>query len=117
VQERWTVLTVAVAGSALVIGFFGEKFFGLPPSVALAPYIVSHVAGGYDVAREALPALFRGKFDIDLLMIAALGATSASPRPRWAPKEASARGGPLAPPDTRRYRSHGAATCRASPFR
>jgi len=29
------------------------------------------VAGGYDVARAALPALFRGKFDIDLLMIAA----------------------------------------------
>jgi len=71
VQERWTVLTVAVAGAALIIGFFGEKFFGLPPSVALAFYFLSYAAGGYDVAREALPALFHGKFDIDLLMIAA----------------------------------------------
>ncbi len=70
-QERWTVLTVAVAGLALVIGFFGEKYFGLPHSVALAFYILSYVAGGYDFACAALPALLRGKFDIDLLMIAA----------------------------------------------
>ena|GEM_PF-2862659 len=39
-QERWTVLTVAVAGLALGIGFFGEKFFGLPPSTVLAFYIL-----------------------------------------------------------------------------
>jgi Cd2+/Zn2+-exporting ATPase len=70
-QERWAVLTVAVAGLALMIGFFGEKFLGLPASVALAFYLLSYLAGGYDVARAALPALFRGKFDIDLLMIAA----------------------------------------------
>jgi len=70
-QERWTFLTVAVAGVTLSVGFFGEKFLGLPPSVALAFYILAYVAGGYDVARAALPALFRGKFDIDLLMIAA----------------------------------------------
>jgi len=82
VQDRWTVLTVAVAGAALIIGFFWEKFLGLLPSVALALYIVSYVAGGYDVAREALPALFRGKFDIDLLMIAA--ATGAAILGEWA---------------------------------
>ncbi|MDP3071266.1 MAG: heavy metal translocating P-type ATPase [Opitutaceae bacterium] len=81
-QERWAVLTVAVAGLALVIGFIGEKFFGLPPSVALGFYLLSYVAGGYDVAREALPALFRGKFDIDLLMIAA--AAGAAVLGEWA---------------------------------
>jgi Cd2+/Zn2+-exporting ATPase len=70
-QERWAVLTVTVAGLALMIGFFGEKFLGLPASVALGFYLLSYLAGGYDVARAALPALFRGKFDIDLLMIAA----------------------------------------------
>ncbi|HRH97737.1 MAG TPA: hypothetical protein PLB55_17490, partial [Prosthecobacter sp.] len=57
-QERWAALTVAVAGSALMIGFFGEKFFGLPASVALGFYLLSYLAGGYDVARAALPALF-----------------------------------------------------------
>lgn len=71
VRERWTLITVTIAGLALIIGFFGGKFFGLPPSIALAFYLLSYLAGGYDVAREALPALFRGKFDIDLLMIAA----------------------------------------------
>ncbi len=72
-QEHWAALTVAVAGVALMIGFFGEKFFGLPASAALGFYLMSYLAGGYDVARAALPALFRGKFDIDLLMIAAAG--------------------------------------------
>ena len=81
VQERWTMVTVVVAGAALIIGFFGEKFFGLPPSVALAFYFLSYAAGGYDVAREALPALLRGKFDIDLLMLAA--ATGAAVLGEW----------------------------------
>lgn len=81
-QERWTALTVSVAGLALMIGFFGEKFFGLPSSVALGFYVLSYLAGGYDVARAALPALFRGKFDIDLLMLAA--ATGAALLDEWA---------------------------------
>jgi Cd2+/Zn2+-exporting ATPase len=80
-QERWTVLTVTVAGLALAIGFFGEKFLGLPTSVALGFYVLAYLAGGYDVAREALPALFRWKFDIDLLMIAA--ATGAAVLGEW----------------------------------
>ena len=50
-QERWAVLTVAIAGLALTIGFFGEKFFGLPAPVALGFYVLSYLAGGYDVAR------------------------------------------------------------------
>lgn len=70
-RERWTLITVTVAGLALIIGFFGEKFWGLPSGIALAFYLLSYLAGGYDVAREALPALLRAKFDIDLLMIAA----------------------------------------------
>ncbi len=70
-QERWAVLTVVVSGAALMIGFFGERFFGLPAPVALGFYLLSYLAGGYDVARAAVPALFRGQFDIDLLMIAA----------------------------------------------
>lgn len=81
-QERWTALTVAVAGLALAIGFFGEKFLGLPESVALGFYVLSYLAGGYDAARAALPALFRGKFDIDLLMIAA--AAGAAVLGEWA---------------------------------
>jgi len=84
-QERWTLLTVAAAGVFLSIGFFGEKFFGLPHAVALACYMLAYIAGGYDVAREALPALFRGKFDTDLLMLmAAAGAAAINQWPEGA---------------------------------
>lgn len=85
IQERWTFLTVGAAGVFLSLGFFGEKFFGLPHSVALACYVLAYVAGGYDVAREALPALFRGKFDTDLLMLmAAAGAAAINQWPEGA---------------------------------
>jgi Cd2+/Zn2+-exporting ATPase len=77
VRERWTWLTVGAAGVFLAAGFLGERFLGLPPSVALAFYILAYVAGGYDVACEALPALFRGKFDTDILMLAAAAGAAA----------------------------------------
>lgn len=77
VQERWTLLTVGAAGVFLAAGFFGERFLGMPPSVALAFYVLAYVAGGYDVACEALPALLRGKFDTDLLMLAAAAGAAA----------------------------------------
>ena len=81
-QEHWTVLTVVVAGAALVAGFAGEKLLGLPWSVAFAFYLLAYLAGGYDVVREAVPALFRGKLDIDILMIAA--AVGAAVLGEWA---------------------------------
>lgn len=84
-QERWTLLTVAAAGIFLAVGFVGERYLGLPPSIALACYVLAYIAGGYDVAREALPALFRGKFDTDLLMLmAAAGAAAINQWPEGA---------------------------------
>lgn len=84
-QERWTLVTVAAAGVFLAVGFLGEIFLGLPHAVALACYILAYVAGGYDVAREALPGLFRGKFDTDLLMLmAAAGAAAINQWPEGA---------------------------------
>lgn len=76
-QHRWTVITVGGAGLFLAIGFIGERLFGLPPSVALVCYVAAYVCGGFDVAREALPAVFRGKFDTDLLMLAAAAGAAA----------------------------------------
>jgi Cd2+/Zn2+-exporting ATPase len=85
VQERWTLLTVAAAGVFLAIGFFGAKFLGLPHSVALVCYCLAYVAGGYDVACEALPELFRGKFNTDILMLmAAAGAAAINQWPEGA---------------------------------
>lgn len=61
----------------LLLGFLGERLFGLPHAVAVSCYLAAYIFGGFDVAREALPALFRGKFDTDLLMLAAAGGAAA----------------------------------------
>jgi len=82
VREHWVVLTTAVAGIALAVGFFGEAFLGMPPSVSLGFYVFSCLAGGHDASRKAFAALFRGEFDIDLLMVAA--ATGAAVLGEWA---------------------------------
>lgn len=71
IQERWTLLLVGLAGLFFLIGWVGETFFGLPESVAFIFFLLAYVAGGYDVATHALPALLKGKFDTDILMLAA----------------------------------------------
>ncbi len=70
-QERWTLILVALAGVFFLIGWAGERWFGLSPEIALLFYVLSYIAGGYDIATHAIPALFRGKFDTDVLMLAA----------------------------------------------
>lgn len=70
-QERWTLILVGLCGVFLLVGWAGETFFGLPASVALVLYILAYIAGGYDIATHAIPGLLRGKFDTDVLMLAA----------------------------------------------
>ncbi len=71
IQERWELLLVGLAGLFLITGWVGETFLGLAASTALVLYILSYIAGGYDIATHAIPGLFKGKFDTDLLMLAA----------------------------------------------
>lgn len=80
-QERWTLILVALAGLFLLIGWAGESFFGLPPQIALVFYLLAYLAGGYDIATHAIPGLFKGKFDTDVLMLAA--ATGAALLGEW----------------------------------
>ncbi len=70
-QESWTYVLVGVAGLSFLIGWIGETFFGLPEQAALVLYIVAYVAGSYDIATHAIPGLLKGKFDTDILMLAA----------------------------------------------
>jgi Cd2+/Zn2+-exporting ATPase len=81
-QERWTLTLVTLAGLFLLIGWVGESFFAMPSTVAIIFYLLAYVAGGYDVATHALPGLLRGKFDTDVLMLAA--ATGAGILGEWA---------------------------------
>ena len=70
-QERWTLMLVGLAGVFFFIGWAGETFFRLPATIALAFFILSYLAGGYDIATHAIPGLLKGKFDTDILMLAA----------------------------------------------
>lgn len=70
-QERWTLLLVGLAGLLLLIAWLGESFLGMPAGLAIGLYIAAGITGGYDIATHALPGLLRGKFDTDVLMLAA----------------------------------------------
>jgi Cd2+/Zn2+-exporting ATPase len=70
-QERWTLILVGLAGALFLMGWIGESFFALPAGIANFFYILAYVAGGYDIAMHAIPGLLKGKFDTDVLMLAA----------------------------------------------
>lgn len=65
------------SGAALIVGWVGERFLGLPGGLAFVLYLLAYVTGGWDATRHAVRAALRGRFDIDALMvIAALGAAA-----------------------------------------
>jgi len=70
-QERWALLLVGLAGLFFLAGWIGETFAGMSSSIAMICYILAYIAGGYDIATHALPGLLKGKFDTDVLMLAA----------------------------------------------
>lgn len=75
IRKNWTFILVGLAGLFFLTAWTGETFFALNPNIALALYLLSYIAGGYDIATHAIPGLFKGKFDTDVLMLAAaLGA-------------------------------------------
>jgi Cd2+/Zn2+-exporting ATPase len=70
-QERWALILVGLAGLFLLIGWVGSTFFNLDENIALVFFILSYLAGGYDIATHAIPGLLKGRFDTDVLMLAA----------------------------------------------
>jgi len=73
IRAHWLYISVVLAGLFLLVGWAGESFFGLPREVALAFYILATIVAGYDVAVHAVPGLFKGQLDTDVLMLAAAG--------------------------------------------
>jgi len=81
-QAIWTYILVSLAGISFLIGWIGETFFGMQENIALFFYLVSYLAGGFDIATHAIPGLFKGRFDTDILMLAA--AAGAALLGQWA---------------------------------
>lgn len=71
VQRWWTLVPVALAGVFLLAGWAGPQFFGMPVMMGEAFLWLAYIFGGYDIATHALPGLLHGKFDTDVLMLAA----------------------------------------------
>jgi Cd2+/Zn2+-exporting ATPase len=69
--DRWTIALVSAAGTFFLLGWLGESYLGFPPWAALACYVMAYIAGAYDISTHALPGLFKGRFDTDILMLAA----------------------------------------------
>jgi len=70
-QQRWSYILIGLAGLFLLIGWLGETFLGMPEQLSLIFYLLAYLAGGYQIATHAIPGLFRGNFDTDVLMLAA----------------------------------------------
>ncbi len=74
-RQHWKLLLSIASGVFLAIGYFGETFFGLPPTVALVLYLLAYLTGGYDATKHGIKAALHLRFDIDFLMVvAAIGA-------------------------------------------
>ncbi len=74
-QENRALLFSLLSGIALLIGWLGERFLGLPSQISLILYLAAYVLAGWDTAIHAWNTLKARRFDTDLLMIAAaLGA-------------------------------------------
>lgn len=71
IQQRWTLILVAFAGLFFGAGFLGETVLNLPSQAVVTLYILAYIAGGYDISTHALPGLLKGRFDTDILMLAA----------------------------------------------
>lgn len=72
-QEHWTIILLVLSALFLLLAWLGTKYLGFSPQITLFFYILACVSAGYDVATHALPALMRGTFDTDVLMLAAAG--------------------------------------------
>ncbi|MDX1664399.1 MAG: heavy metal translocating P-type ATPase [Candidatus Promineifilaceae bacterium] len=70
-QARWELLLVGLAGLFFLLGLLGDLALGLPEGLVLTFFILAYIAGGWDIAFHAVPGLLRGRFDTDVLMIAA----------------------------------------------
>jgi Cd2+/Zn2+-exporting ATPase len=69
---KWReLILVIMAGSFLGVGWLGQTFWGMPAEISLGLFILSYLFGGYDIATHAIPGLIKGKFDTDVLMLAA----------------------------------------------
>ena len=81
-KQRLNLILVGLAGILLLLGWIGERSSLMADPLPLLFFLFSYLAGGWDIFRRAVPELFEGQFDTDILMLAAAG--GAAVLDRWA---------------------------------
>lgn len=77
IEERRDLVLVGLTGLFLVLGWTGARWFNFPPPLPLVLFILAYLTGGGDILLRAVPGMFRGSFDTDVLMLAAAGGAAA----------------------------------------
>ncbi len=77
VRQRWQILLVVLCGVFFLTGFLGHRFFSLSEQTSWFLYVLAYVAGAYDISTHAIPGLFKGRFNTDILMLAAAAGAAA----------------------------------------
>ena len=77
VDEQRELVLVALTGLLLVLGWAGGRWLNFPEPLPLVFYGLAYLSGGWDILLRAVPGLFKGNFDTDVLMLAAAAGAAA----------------------------------------
>ncbi|MCM4157723.1 heavy metal translocating P-type ATPase [Gramella sp. AN32] len=73
--EKTELIFAILSGVFLITGFLLNEFTGLQFTVILILYLIAYFFGGFYTTKEAIQEIFKGRFEIDFLMLfAAVGA-------------------------------------------
>lgn len=83
--ESHMLLLSLFSGLALLVGWLGERFFGIPYGLSLTLYLTAYLLGGWHTAIHTARDIRQRRFDVDMLMLAAaLGAAATGQYPEGA---------------------------------
>lgn len=82
IEERFELVLVGVTGILILLGWGGDQFWAFPDPLPRILLILAYLSGGISLFLRAVPDLFQGNFDTDVLMLAAAG--GAAVLDKWA---------------------------------
>ena len=77
VDERLELVLIVLTGVLLALGWAGSRWLNFPEPLPLILYGLAYLTGGWDILVRAVPGLFKGNFDTDVLMLAAAAGAAA----------------------------------------
>lgn len=82
IEERFELVLVGVTGILILLGWGGDQFWAFPDPFPQILLMLAYLSGGISLFLRAVPGLFQGNFDTDVLMLAAAG--GAAVLDKWA---------------------------------